>query len=344
MKRGELLSALDMVRPGLATKEIIEQTTHFAFMGPQLVTYNDQISISHPISFDIGNAAVKAKELYSILSKIEEEDLSLELGDGHLVVKGKNASAGLKADLDIRMPISELGSNLLDQGEWKDLPNGFMEALSFCLFSTGKDMSHAALTCVHIQKHLVESSDGYRVTRYTIPDEECFLPEKLLLPNQAVKELVKFTPIQFCLTEGWAHFLQEDNTIFSCRTYSAEYPDMSGFFDNFQGVKLDLPKNLEGILDRASVFAAEEHKLDEMIEIRVEDKRIHVQSKNDVGWYYESGKMRYKGDPIAFATHPDFIRDVFKHVEETRVGMNDDGSPRSIMFYGNNWQHFALLK
>ena len=66
IKRAELKEALETVKPGLASKEIIEQSTSFAFMGDKVVTYNNKISMSHPVKgLDI-TGAVKADEMYQL--------------------------------------------------------------------------------------------------------------------------------------------------------------------------------------------------------------------------------------------------------------------------------------
>jgi len=49
VNRVELKEALERVRPGLASKDIIDQATSFAFLKDRVVTYNDEISISHPV-------------------------------------------------------------------------------------------------------------------------------------------------------------------------------------------------------------------------------------------------------------------------------------------------------
>ena len=49
MKKNDLVEALEVVKPGLANKDLIEQTTSFAFINGNVVTYNDEISISSPI-------------------------------------------------------------------------------------------------------------------------------------------------------------------------------------------------------------------------------------------------------------------------------------------------------
>ena len=66
----ELQEALEKVKPGLASRELIEQSTSFAFMGDRVVTYNDEISISHPVKNLDVTGAVKAQTLYAFLNKI----------------------------------------------------------------------------------------------------------------------------------------------------------------------------------------------------------------------------------------------------------------------------------
>ena len=46
INKKELQEALERVKPGLASRELIEQSTSFAFMRDRVVTYNDEISIS----------------------------------------------------------------------------------------------------------------------------------------------------------------------------------------------------------------------------------------------------------------------------------------------------------
>ena len=75
MKRIDLLKALEIVKPGLASKEIIQQTTSFAFIEGRVVTFNDEISISHPVpDLDI-QGAVQADELYKFLKKTKADEI-----------------------------------------------------------------------------------------------------------------------------------------------------------------------------------------------------------------------------------------------------------------------------
>ena len=49
MNREDILEALEIVKPGLASKEHIEQSTCFAFKNGKVMTFNDEISVSHPV-------------------------------------------------------------------------------------------------------------------------------------------------------------------------------------------------------------------------------------------------------------------------------------------------------
>ena len=84
INKTELQLALEKVKPGLASKEVIEQSTSFAFMGNRVVTYNDEISISHPVKGLEVMGAVKAQALYSFLSKVKRDEIDVEWEENQL--------------------------------------------------------------------------------------------------------------------------------------------------------------------------------------------------------------------------------------------------------------------
>ena len=76
--RKDLLKVLQLVRPGLAAKEIIEQSTSFIFTKGQVIAYNDEISVSHPVvkGLDL-DGAVQANELFALLNKLTDDTIEL---------------------------------------------------------------------------------------------------------------------------------------------------------------------------------------------------------------------------------------------------------------------------
>jgi hypothetical protein len=62
IKKIDLLHALEVVKPGLGRQEQIQQTTSFAFITGRVVTYNDELSISHPLANCEIEGAIKPEE------------------------------------------------------------------------------------------------------------------------------------------------------------------------------------------------------------------------------------------------------------------------------------------
>ena len=86
-----LKQALEIVKPGLANKEIMEQSTSFAFIDDKVVTYNDEICISHPVP-DIGiKGVIKAEEMYNFLGKVKTEEITVTQEENEIVLKSGRA-------------------------------------------------------------------------------------------------------------------------------------------------------------------------------------------------------------------------------------------------------------
>ena len=74
VNKSTLLDVLKKVKPGIASKDIIESMTYFFFSGEDIITYNDHISIQHPFKTNF-SFFVKAKDFFSIVSKISVQEI-----------------------------------------------------------------------------------------------------------------------------------------------------------------------------------------------------------------------------------------------------------------------------
>jgi hypothetical protein len=201
INRKELQTALEIVKPGLANREVIEQANSFAFMDDRLVTYNDEISISHPISGLEITGAVKADELYKFINKVKKDELEFELTDNEIVLISGRSKAGFAIQSEIKLPIKDIGNI----GKWKALPDDFMSKISFVSSSAGKTMSKPILACVHVNKEgFVEASDGFRITKNMLSDT---MPVKtFLIPATSVSQIIRLKPTKIAEGQGWIHF------------------------------------------------------------------------------------------------------------------------------------------
>ncbi len=330
--RLELLNALDRVKGGLAQKEIIEQSTSFAFMDGKVVTYNDEISISHPVKGLDLTGAIKAQELYQFLNKIKQEEIDISWDEGQFKITAGKAKAGLILQGEVRLPVEEVGKI----GKFKDLPDNFVEGLRFCQTSCSKDMSRPVLTCVHVGADgNIEASDGYRVTTYNLGNK---IPTKtFLIPASSVNELVKYKIQKIAGGESWIHFKTEDNTIFSCRIFDDNYPDNIAQILEVEGNKIRLPKKMAEALERAQIFAKKEFDNDSEVLVKLEEGQMVISAQADSGWFEESVRTKYDDPPVSFRSHPTFLSEMLGKVQECILGED------RMRFEGPNWIHVVAL-
>lgn len=338
MKKQDLLTALETVKPGLASKEMIEQSTSFAFMNGRVVTYNDEISISYPVTdLDI-EGAIQAEELYKLLNRLKDDEIEIKLKKNELLLQCGKVEAGLTLQKEIKLPLEEIG----EQGKFKKLPEGFLESIRRAVTTCSSDMSRPVLTCVYVSKEgVVVGSDSFCITKCQVTDEEgvdVLIPVKeFLLPASAAVQVIRLKPTKIATGDGWVHFQTDEGTVLSCRVFNDTYPDYKPFM-NVEGVEIKLPNGIEEILNRATVFAKRDHFMDERITISLEDKKILVESKSDAGWFKETARVRYNDSPVSFSITPYLIIDILK--DSTTCILSED----RLKFEGVGWEYITILR
>lgn len=314
----DLQKALTIVKPALANKEVIEQSTSFAFMNNKVITYNDEIAISHPLSIDI-EGVIQANELYSLLARTKDEEIQLSTKDNKLSIKGKKYKADIKFINDVTLPYeSEIGK----LKEWKKLPDNFIESLKLCIFSASVDTSRPLLTCVHLNESYIEACDNYRMIKYNF-DKSYF--NKVLFPANSAKKLIQYNPIKFCSTKGWIHFITKEKTIFSSRVFEDEYPDTSSIMEVMEGVegtKIRFPEETKEIIGRAEIFSRidEGIDIDEQITLNFNKNKMTIISNGEIGNFEEVVKIEYEKKEIEFLMNPAFLFEALNIVDSAVVG------------------------
>jgi len=333
IKKSELKKALEIVKPGLANKELIEQSTSFAFMGDRVVTYNDDISISHPIPGLELTGAVKAEKLYQLLEKLKEEDITIEVSESEIVLKSGRAKAGLTLQAEIKLPLEE---EIAYAEKWKKLPGGFLAAVSMAKSSCSRDNSRPVLTCVHVRKDgAIEASDSLRIMKMQLPEK---MPlENFLLPSSAATIMVGLKPTHIAKGNGWVHFKTKEETVLSCRIFADKFPETENWLA-VKGTKVTFPKEINGVLERAGVFAKRDHLLDETVSITLDDKRVKIRGEAEDGWFEESARITYTGTPLTFYITPYLIKSILSVTQE---GILSDGM---LKFEKDDWEYVSMLK
>lgn len=334
INKQQLLEALEIVKPGLASKEIIEQSTSFAFIGDRVITYNDEISISHPIEGLNLQGAIEAPNLYKFLGKIKDEVLDFEPKGNEIILKTGRAKAGLLLHAEIKLPLEEVSG----KKKWIDLPENFNKFISFAMTSCSKDMSRPVLTCVHInQTGVIEASDNYRITQCNLGDELQF--ETFLLPASSAVEVVKINPINISIGKGWVHFKSESDTIISCRIILDKFPNVTQVL-NVKGTKIILPQTINEVLEKAMIFAKRDHITDEIVSITIYEKKLVINAKSDTSWYEEDVNINYNGEKIIFSITPYLLKSILSETRECILG----NEVNKLKFEGEGWQYVTMLR
>jgi len=332
IKTQELVEALEIVKPGLARKEVIEQTTSFAFLNGKIVTYNDEFSISHPLDGVEFEGAILAENLYQLLKKMKMEEIEVDVDNSNIVFQAGRIKAGLVMQSEIKLPLEEIEK----PKDWVSLPKDFSKFIALSVTSCSKDMSKPVLTAIHVNKEgYMEASDSYRITRCQF-DGELQDIETFLLPATSAVEVMKINPTEISQSESWVHFRNEIGTIFSCRILEGDYPNASRVL-NTSGRKIVFPKRLRESMERANIFAKRDHILEESVRMEFKKKSLIVSADSPNGWYEERLNIRYDGDEFTIIISPFLLKGILEEINECEV------SDRFIKFEGENWIYVAAL-
>lgn len=324
LNRKKLLEALQIVSPGLSKREFIDQATFFAFVVDKVVTYNDSISVSHPVEGLDLDGAVIAEEFQKMLNKYKTDEVELIVEGPELKVSSGKANTWIKFDETVKLPLDEL-----TKSKWQPLDAEIIKAIKFVAPVCGKDNMKPLLTAVHVSnKGFVEASDSYRIVRYNVPK---FASESFLLPKEAVNHVCGINPIKISKGNGWIHFKNGNGTVLSTRTFDDDkYPDTSRFL-SVKGQTIKLPEVISEILERAVVIDKE------LIDIHIINDYLKVSSKSDNGKFHEEAEMLGFTGEVTFKINPTFFKSVLSETLECSISNN------LIIFETDKWKNVTLL-
>lgn len=332
INREQLLQEITEVKPGLGNGLSIQNSDCLTFKKGLVQTYNDQVLIQHPCCLKI-EATIKANSLFQLLSKLTDEELEIECSDSLLISTKRS-----KASLTIEQ--SENPINIKIPTKTFPLIKGMKEAFSFCQFSAGKDMSREAFINLHIHNNIVESCDGFRLTRYTLKKSSEI---EMFVPASIIKDLIAYELSSYGETEGWIHFMNSGGLIFSCRVTKSKYPNLDSLC-KVEGVKLHLPKDLSKAIERANIFSETEFSQDQEITVSIMEKKLILEGKNIYGKYRERLPLKYKGNPIQFVVNPSLLKELLSLHNEVIIGEADKQGKGRLKIQGENFEHVAVTQ
>ncbi len=316
VKRSELLNALSAVTVGTGGQMILEGSQSVIFDNKWLRTYNDYLSVSYPFKSGI-ESAVLHDDLTRILNRMQDEDILLRAEeDQPLVIHGEFVRVELaSSDVRIMKYIEDLA---LDDLDWKDLPEKFLEGLWWCYFSASrkKDDLYYSIFCTGDS---MVSTDNYRVGVYKMEEEV----DPFLISAGNALALLKagLTLKEFVIVNGWIHMKSETGVIISSRLLDEEVFDATKVkavvdraVEEIDASKkpYTFPDGFENVLARADIFSFDKAVFSDVVEVAFQGNEIICSAKREGGNIKERAVTKEKNPPLKFLIPIFFLRDVLK--------------------------------
>lgn len=341
INREELLRALLAVKPALAAKEAIAQSSSFIF--PEeggICTFNDEVAIS--IQFPVGlNGAVPAQELYNLITKSRAEEVEINATETELKISAGRARSGILMDAEIKEPAQAAMEATKKRKRWHALPEDFVEGVKMCAFSAGHTSTDPAMSSLHLTGNVIESCDNQRLTRFYFfeaADKKPLFASAMLIPVKSMQLITKYQPTDFAFEDGWAYFKNAEDVILSLRTIvGQEYPDLTPFIEKTEGVEVEVPADeIIAMLETAGAFAEDQDSSAPKVNIKLAENWFMVRTANSVGWFEEKVRTRYKGEPLEFIVNPNFLRDILDKLTAMTI------TERTLHFSTDEFVHVCV--
>jgi hypothetical protein len=344
-----LKKALEVVRPGVAKKVVVEQMSHFIFTEEEVTAYDDQICISYPVETGL-KCTVKADTLYKFISKVDVETLRIDLEKGEdkaiLICKGQGIETEIPVLLD-----QEIYEHVVEvqkqrkSVKWEVIPEQLISAMGFCMFAASTDETKGSAVCVVVSGKDVIANDGHRCGWCELKEPS---PTDFMINARSVSELVKFGGFdKICVSDSWVHFKTKDKATFHIRRNVGDYPmDTCKKVFGFEGVELKLSakdgETIKEAVETASIFS-EEVVIDKTVEITIENGRVICK-----GGVAEIGKitrrktleLEHPGEVLTFLINPHFLLQSLNKDNPAKIMIGE----KLIELRSDNFRHAIALR
>lgn len=309
INREEILRKLEQVRPGLAVREVIEQSAAFVFREGHVFTFNDEVFARVALPSDL-TGAVHAAPLLTLLSKLADEEVELAVSGGELLVNGKRGRSGIKMEAEVLLPIESVEIPT----EWAELNPEFVDAVEIVQTCASGNDTNFNLTCIHIHPDWLEACDNYQITRYPL---KTGVSEPILVRKEAIKHIIGLGMNEIAFGASWIHFRSPVGLSLSCRRWTEKYPDYTPIL-NVTGTKTVLPGGLGEEVAKAEIFSADNAR-DNQVLVQLKEDRLRLKGEGAHGWYESRAKIAYRGPEISFLIAPKLLTEITGRTNECEI-------------------------
>jgi hypothetical protein len=327
IERKELLSQLDIISPGLAPRDIVEQSSCVVFKDGYVMTFNDEIACRMKTDLKL-EGAIQASTLIETLRKMTEETIQVEVLDNEIIIHGKRRKIGIGRESTILLPIDTLDT----PDGWDDLPEQFSDAVDMVLPCCGRDEQKFNLTCIHLFRKGVDASDNYQYGHYRM---KMPLEEDALIRSSSMKHVVPMGVTEIALTQSWVHFRNSRGLVISCRRWSDEWQDYSAFITQ-EGVAAKFPKALGKAAELAAGISSQNVD-NNQVTVSIRRGKLKLRAEGTGCWSEEFKKVEYDGPDVRFQIDPGLLQRICN--DHNNLEINE----RVIIVRSNRYTYVTCL-
>ena len=335
--RENLLNILSLLKPGLAKRNVIEQTTHYLFSPKDISTYNDQICVSYPFENDL-QCSVRSTDLLKALSGARTKEVELIHENNELRMKAGTRKAGISTVVEDKIENLVMAMEE-ERVNWLPLPPEFIKGLSLCRFSASKIGASGIVATIYANGNDILSTDDKRASWYSMKEP---ISEPLFVPAKASQELIKFLDLEsYTLSPSWIHFRTKKNVFFSIRRmlFDQSFPDVKSEVASITGTTIELPKKVKDIAESVIDYAEGEVDMDKHILMEINGGILTMSALQETKWIKDRVSITNPGKDFSFDINPSFLIDVMG-LGYTTITVSED---HKALFASENFKHIMLL-
>ena len=331
MDRKELIEVIKAIKPGLVRDNVIELAEFISFNDNEIVSFNNEISISYPYESGL-KGAVKGDELLKILQAMPD-DIDIKTKKDQLVISKKGKKSKMTASLNMLKVQTDTWPDIPEQFE--PLPKNIVEGLKFCLFSVSPDPAMGALNCIKFDEASIVSCDNFRATFYNL---DKWTGIEVLIPLNLAKTLVNYDIINFAQDDNWLFFEDEYGVIICCKKVELDYPSEQVYsLFKSEGELITLPDDFKTALDRSEILSQIDIENQKIVKMELSKNKLVISSGGDIGQYKEEIAIEYDKDELTIMVNPVHMKQILLNCSEFML------TESNINFKTDTFNHVIAL-
>ncbi|OGY90989.1 MAG: DNA polymerase III subunit beta [Candidatus Komeilibacteria bacterium RIFCSPLOWO2_01_FULL_53_11] len=311
--------------------------------GLTLIATNLEIGIKTKVRGKIeveGEFTANARLFADFVSTLKKENVSIELDDKNLNIKGENHQTTIRGMDPAEFPvIPEVGPSFL----FSVAATHFREALSQTLFAVSADESRPELNGVFIQvgdgSCVMAATDSYRLSEKTIPvpqakeKKSVIVPARTLQETLRVLELSDAADVQIAINDNQIQFSFGETQIVS-RIITGEYPDYKQIIPTaFKNEVRFATEEMRQAIKTTSLFCKQGiNDVRLSLEKRFSDIAVNAENSN-LGKNVSNVRTESKNQEMDIVFNYKFLLDGLSHIvgEAACLKTNDPTSPALLV-------------